>query len=171
MSTIKNKLDDFDPDEWGNQKLPGFNDDKLLSPNLNRKLAAKEVTKRTSWKKNNLEAITKPEVSKSKSEKVKKLWKQDQSQRVGNIVNAITSKWEDPTYIQTQKLGRDERYAHPERCGNYKGPVIGTCKKTGKQISCIGIQQIKEAGFEPGNVYACIAGTRKSTGGYTWSRK
>ena len=28
----------------------------------------------------------------------------------------------------------------------------------------------KMLGFEPGNVYNCINGIRKSTGGYTWKR-
>lgn len=121
-------------------------------------------------RENNKRAINQPEVSKSKSEKVKKLWANGRKNVVENIKNSITQKWNDPKYVETQKQGRAERYANPERCGNYKGPVIGTCKKTGKQITLIGIKQIKEAGFEPSNIYACVAGTRKSTGGYTWSR-
>lgn len=158
-------------DEWGNISLPGFGDDKLFDPNLNRKLAAQVTTKDPKWKKNNLQAITKPDVVKRKSEATRKQWANGRTEVVESISKTIEEKWKDPSYVLTQKLGRAERYANPERCGNYKGPVIGTCKKTGKKITLIGIQQIKEAGFEPGNVYACLAGTRKSTGGYTWSRK
>lgn len=157
-------------DEWGNIELPGFSDDKLFDPHLNKKFAAKEFTKRDSWKKNNHAAIMQPDVVNSKSEKTKQAWKEDQTERCKNIGTKISELWKDPEYAKKQKESRAEIYSNPERCGNYKGPVIGTCKKTGKKISLIGIKQIKEAGFEPGNIYACIAGNRKSTGGYTWSR-
>lgn len=160
-------------DEWGNISLPGFGDDKLLDPNLNRKFAAQEVVKRPSWKKNNHEAITKPDVTKRKGEKVKQSWQENQTERRANIATAITNLWEDPNYGNKVVATKKARgyYDDPTKTANYKGPVIGTCKKTGKKITLIGPQQIKDAGFEPGNVYACISGTRKSTGGYTWSRK
>ena len=134
-----------DKDEWGNIELPGFGDDKLLGPNINRIIAAKETVKRESWKKNNHEAITKPAVRKSKSKKLKKIWKQNQSERCGNIATSVINLWENNDYIKNQKQGRAKRYANPELCGNYKGPVVGTCKKTGQKIVLIGIKQIKEA--------------------------
>lgn len=161
-----------DSDEWGNRELPGFGDDKLFDPNLNRKLAAKEVVKRDSWKKKNLEAITSPEVVKKKSNTIKKQWESiDQSKRIANVRASVSDRWQDPKYQEKQKVGRAERYADPERCGNYKSPIIGTCKKTGEEKIFKGADQLRRAGFDPPNVYACLNGIRKSSKGYTWRRE
>jgi hypothetical protein len=158
MSTTKNNLEDFDSDEWGNTNLPGLSDKELVNPKINIKIANKIKGRNPEYQEKIRKTVTEQWAS------------DDQSKRIDSVSKGITKLWEDTDYIATQKLGRAARYANPERCGNYKGPVIGICKKTGKKIILIGIQQMKEAGFEPGNVYACIAGTRKSSGGYTWAR-
>jgi hypothetical protein len=162
----------IDNDEWGNIELPGFGDDKLLDPNLNRKLAAQEVTKRPSWKKNNLEAITKPDVVKSKSDATKLQWANGRVDAVEKITQSVTNVWKDPearkAYTESPK--RKQRYATPERCGNFKGAHIGTCIKTGKETVYPNPQSLKDAGLSPGNVYNCVNGKRKSTGGQTWRR-
>jgi len=162
-----------DKDEWGNIELPGFGDDKLLDPNLNRKLAAKETVNRPSWKTNNKNAINKPNVKKRKAQKIKEVWQQNQSERIGNISTSITSLWNDQDYANKIVSTKKQRgyYDDPTKTANFKGSVIGTCKKTGKQIILTGPAEMREAGFEPGNIYACLTGNRKSTGGYTWSRK
>lgn len=108
-------------------------------------------------------------------EKIKKSmlqqWDKDQSKRSSNVSKGVKKLWQDPNYVQLQKESRAEIYADPTKCGNYKGPVIGTCKKTGKTIELNGVRELRDAGFEPGNVYSCLTGHRKSTGGYTWKRK
>lgn len=52
----------------------------------------------------------------------------------------------------------------------YKGPVQGTCKTTGKQIILKGKNEINDAGFLHQSVYKCINGKLKSHAGYTWIR-
>jgi hypothetical protein len=159
-------------DEWGNIELPGFGDDKLLDPNLNRKLAAQEVTKRPSWKKNNLEAITKPDVVKSKSDATKLQWANGRKDVVENIRKAGTEKWKDAKYREQQKISRElnGQYTDPLKAANFKSPIIGTCIKTGVETVYLGAKELKASGVEPGNVYNCINGNRKSTGGKTWRR-
>jgi hypothetical protein len=105
--------------------------------------------------------------------KVKEQWEtQDQSKRITSVSKGITSKWKDTEHIEKQRLGRAKsgQYTDPLKAANFKSPIIGTCKKTGKEIVFLGAKQLKEAGFEPGNVYNCINGIRQSTGGYTWKR-
>jgi hypothetical protein len=162
----------IDNDEWGNIELPGFGDDKLLDPNLNRKLAAQEVTKRPSWKKNNLEAITKPDIAKIKSDATKQQWANGREDAVENIREASTKKWKDPEYIRRQQIGRAKsgQYTDPTKTANYKGAHIGTCIKTGKETIYHSPQDLKDAGLSPGNVYNCVNGKRKTTGGQTWRR-
>jgi hypothetical protein len=105
-------------------------------------------------------------------ENVSKQWKeQDQTKRIRNVSKGITEKWKDPIHVARQKEGRKERYANPERCGNFKSIIIGTCKKTGKKIEFKGAKQMRDAGFEPGNIYSCLTGNRNSHRGYTWQRK
>jgi hypothetical protein len=62
-------------------------------------------------------------------------------------------------------------YTDPEKAANFKSPIIGTNIKTGEEIIFYGAKQLRNAGFEPGNVYYCISGSRKKHKGYTWRRK
>jgi hypothetical protein len=96
----------------------------------------------------------------------------DQSNRITSVRKGVTKLWEDPEYRQKQKRSRElnGQYTNPEKAANFKSPIIGTCKKTSKKRTFLGAQQLRDAGFEPGNVYACLSGNRKSTGGYTWTR-
>lgn len=159
--------------EWGNLELPGFGDDKLLDPNLNRKLAAQEVTKRADWKLNNLQAITKPDVVKRKSEATKQQWLNGRTEAVKHISESITNKWEDPEYIKRQQIGRAKsgQYTDPTKTANYKGAHVGTCVKTGVETVYVTPQDLLDAGISPSNVYNCINGKRKTTGGKTWRRQ
>jgi hypothetical protein len=114
-----------------------------------------------------------PEYQDKTRKNVKKQWETiDQTSRKNNVSIGVTKKWEDPAYSEKVKKGRNEsgQYTDPVKAANFKSPIIGTCKKTGKEIIFLGAKQLKDAGFEPGNVYNCINGIRKSTGGYTWKR-
>lgn len=82
MNTTPRDLDDHDPNEWGNIQLPGFDDSKLLDPNLNRVLANKETVKNPIWIANHKAGISTPEYRKKVSDGHKKFWKNvDQSHR------------------------------------------------------------------------------------------
>jgi hypothetical protein len=130
-----------------------------------------EINKET-HRENNKRAITQPDVARRKSEATKRQWADGRKNAVENIREASTKKWKDPAYRikqeETRKL--NGQYTDPVKAANFKSPIIGTCKKTGKEIVFLGAKQLKDAGFEPGNVYNCINGIRKSTGGYTWKR-
>jgi hypothetical protein len=52
----------------------------------------------------------------------------------------------------------------------YKGPIQGICKTTGKQIILSGKNEIDNAGFMHQSVYKCVNGKLKSHRGYTWER-
>jgi hypothetical protein len=148
---------------------------KSLQDLLDEQKAQSKIHKMSEWQINSTIANrikgNNPAYRQQTKENVSKQWKeQDQTKRIRNVSKGITEKWKDPIHIARQKEGRKERYATPERCGNFKSPIIGTCKKTGKEIVFLGVKQLKDFGFEPGNVYACLTGNRKSTGGHTWKR-
>lgn len=157
-------------EEWGNLTLPGMTHEELMDPNLNRKLAAREVVKRKSWRKNNLDAITKPETIAIKRKNAKKQWKKGRKNAVKKMAESMTNVWKDPDYREKQKQSRYEQYNVPEKTANYKGALKGVCKKTGKVIIVHGAKQLVDLGFTPANVYACILGKRKSANGYVWTR-
>lgn len=120
----------------------------------------------------NAEKGQNPEYQEKVRQSVKEQWEtKDQSDRIESVRKTISNKWKDPEYQEKQKVGRADRYADPERCGNYKSPIIGTCKKTGEEKIFKGADQLRKAGFDPPNVYACLNGTRKSSKGYTWRRE
>lgn len=52
----------------------------------------------------------------------------------------------------------------------YKSPIKGICKTTGKEIILNGAKEIRNAGFTSQHVYKCVNGKLKSHGGYTWQR-
>lgn len=106
------------------------------------------------------------------SKTVKHQWQtKDQTKRIKNIKKTVVQLWTDPEYVANQKVGRAERYATPERCGNFKSAIIGTNKLTGKKLRFVGAEQMRKAGFDPSNIYSCLCGDRKSHKGYTWSRE
>jgi hypothetical protein len=114
-----------------------------------------------------------PEYQEKIRKTVKEQWEtNDQTSRKKNMSLGTMKKWEDPVYIEKMKEGREKsgQYTDPVKAANFKSPIIGTCKKTGKEIVFLGAKQLKDSGFEPGNVYSCLTGKRKSTGGYTWKR-
>lgn len=77
MNTTPRNLDDHNPDEWGNIQLPGFDDSKLLDPNLNRVLANKETVKSPTWIANHKAGISTPEYRKKVSDGHKRFWAND----------------------------------------------------------------------------------------------
>lgn len=160
----------IEKEEWGNMSLPGMSHEQLMDPNLNRKLAAREVVKRESWRKNNLKAITKPETIKAKKKNAKKQWRNGRPEARQKMSQSLANRWQDPNYRKKQKQSRYEQYNVPEKTANYHGPIKGTCKKTGKTIIVHGAKQLKDLGFTPANVYNCITGKRNSANGYTWER-
>lgn len=105
------------------------------------------------------------------SENMKNMWVNDQTQRIKNISDSIADKWNDDDHVLKQKIGRAKRYSTPELCGNFISPIIGTNILTGKEEKYIGAQQLRNAGFDPPNIYACLSGNRKSHKGYTWRRE
>lgn len=99
--------------------------------------------------------------------KVKEQWEtKDQSKRIGNIVTSITKLWQDPKskqkYLEAQK-----NKTVPE---NYKGYYIATNIETGEEFIFNGPKEMKDAGFQPPNIYKCISGERDNHKGYTWRR-
>jgi hypothetical protein len=105
---------------------------------------------------------------------VKDQWKsEDQSKRLKNVSGGVAKKWEDPEYSEKVRKGRAEsgQYTDPSKAANFQSPIIGTDKKTGIETIYYGAKELKNAGFEPANVYYCINGQRKSAGGCTWRRK
>ena len=40
----------------------------------------------------------------------------------------------------------------------------------GRVVKGVNFQDLKDAGLAPGNVYNCVNGKRKTTGGQTWRR-
>jgi hypothetical protein len=52
----------------------------------------------------------------------------------------------------------------------FKGNILGTCIKTGKQILLKGKNEIINAGFAHQHVYKCVNGKLKTHKGYTWQR-
>ena len=158
-------------DEWGNLDLPGFSHEQLMDPNLNRKLAAKQNAKNPVWRKNNIDAITKPDVVKRKSNATKKQWKNgSKKSAIPKIKNSLKKLWNDENYRETQKKSRYEQYNVPEKTANFESPIKGTHKKTGETIIFYGAKQMKNYGFIPANIYACVNGKRNSAHGYTWKR-
>lgn len=147
-----------------------------ITPRDNKKIFTEDVLKVLPTDKNIKVGVSNrikgddPEYQEKIKQIMKETWQTDQSHRTKSISKTITKKWQDPEHIEKQKIGRAERYATPERCGNFKSLIRGTCKKTGKQQTFAGAQQLRDAGFEPGNVYSCLNGDRKSAGGYTWER-
>lgn len=67
------------------------------------------------------------------------------------------------------------KQAHSRICHEGKRdkfvPVIGENIVTGETIEFECIMDTKNAGFHPPLVMRCLAGKRKSTGGYYWRRK
>ncbi len=128
----------------------------------------REIQKETRIKKM---TITKRAQSTIIAQQTKEQWKKDTTQRRSKIADSIKEKWNQPSYREYQKKCRASRIENPETCGNFKSAIIGTNIKTGKTIRFLGANQIKEAGFDPGNVYYCISGSRKKHKGYTWKRE
>ncbi len=56
--------------------------------------------------------------------------------------------------------------SHP----NYKGPVVATSLQDGSQIVMRGVKEIREHGFDQGNVANCLRGKNKTHKGYTFAR-
>lgn len=56
--------------------------------------------------------------------------------------------------------------AHP----NYKGPVVATSIKDGRKIIMRGVKEIRDNGFDQGNVAKCLRGKAKSHKGYVFER-
>lgn len=55
-------------------------------------------------------------------------------------------------------------------CTNFKGAILATNIKTGKEIRFEGSTELNAAGFQNPNVYKCINGMRKSHKGHTFKR-
>jgi len=82
MQTNKTNLEDFNLEEWGNIELSGFDDSKLLDPNLNRVLANKLKAKDPKWLESLKEATSTDEYRKNVSAGHKRFWDNvDQSHR------------------------------------------------------------------------------------------
>jgi hypothetical protein len=135
-------------------------------------LPSDEEVRRETHRLNNKLAITQPDVARRKSEATKQQWANGRKTAVENIRKSSTEKWKDPNYREQQLISRklNGQYTDPLKAANFKSPIVGTNKKTGETIVFLGAKQLKDAGFEPSNVYNCINGIRKSTGGYTWQR-
>ena len=112
-----------------------------------------------------------------------------------NHKKGTTEMWQDDTFLTNWKNGverakndavakqnrkngnlkQEKRKKHSEKMigkGNsfYKGDVLGTHIKTGDTIRFSGAKAMKDAGFLPGEITACILGRAKSHHGYTWVR-
>ena len=135
-------------------------------------LPSDEEVRRETHRENNRRAITQPNVVKRKSDATKLQWANGRKDAVENIRKAGTEKWKDTKYREQQKISRElnGQYTDPLKAANFKSPIIGTCIKTGVETVYLGAKELKASGVEPGNVYNCINGNRKSTGGKTWRR-
>ena len=96
---------------------------------------------------------------------------QEHKQRSSAIMR---QNWEDPEFdAKIRDAARrllETRYANIETAHVYKGAVKGINLKTGEEIILKGTKAITEAGFNHGNVYACINGQKQSYKGYRWIR-
>lgn len=130
-----------------------------------------EVRKETHILNNKL-AITQPDVVRRKSEATKQQWLNGRETAVENIRKSGTQKWKDPKYRKQQEISRklNGQYTDPLKTANFQSPIVGTCIKTGVETVYLGAKELKASGVEPGNVYNCINGKRKTTGGKTWRR-
>jgi len=91
------RLDDFNPDEWGNQNLPGWD---LTSPTLNHKIANKGQSDNPKWRKAQAAGIRK----KTQTEE----WKEHQLQGIHNI------RANNPEWQKNVKAGARKREDDPE---------------------------------------------------------
>ena len=135
-------------------------------------LPSDEEVRRETHRENNRRAITQPDVARRKSDATKQQWANGRKDAIENIRKAGTEKWKDPKYREQQRISRAKsgQYTDPTKAANYKGAHIGTCIVTGKETIYHSPQDLKDAGLAPGNVYNCVNGKRKTTGGQTWRR-
>ena len=85
------------------------------------------------------------------------------------VSNRNNSKWY-PAVVDARKNPEWRAKITSTGNGQFKGPVRGTCKTTGKQIIISGKNEIINAGFQHQHVYKCVNGKLKSHKGYTWER-
>jgi hypothetical protein len=70
--------------------------------------------------------------------------------------------------VDTKNKIRDSKWG--ERNPTFKGSILATNVKTGKQKTYIGNKSLEADGFDNTNVYRCINGKRKTHKGHTFSR-
>lgn len=135
-----------------------------------RIIAHAERSKNQQWK-NNI-AKSKQAQADEISQQMKHAWAtEDREEIKSKIADTVTNLWDDEEYRDMQRHARDHVYSVPENCGNFKSAIVATNIETGKELRFLGARAMKAAGFEPGNVYRCLAGRTKSHKGYTWRRE
>ena len=79
------------------------------------------------------------------------------------MVQYAKERWKDPEYrkMMTEKAKRQGKQSI-----NFQGAIIN---EKGERFE--GKKQLEEAGYHPGNVYACINGKRKTHKGLSWWRE
>jgi hypothetical protein len=128
--------DDFNSNEWGNIQLPGFNDEKLLDPNLNIKLSAQQRSNNPKW----IEAQAKANeqkrgkstilTMKENDPEAYALWKENHDRLAKELGSteawAETSRknaqaqWEDPEQRRKKMAGIIAAWSKPEVLANKK---------------------------------------------------
>ena len=90
-----------------------------------------------------------------------------------NSAFAVTHRNKKLWYTNTLNVRKSKEWRNKiTHSGNsqYKGPILGTNKITGKQIILKGKNEINNAGFSHQHVYKCVNGKLKTHKGYTWQR-
>jgi hypothetical protein len=83
----------------------------------------------------------------------------------------ITEIWQDPHYKASQSLAHVGKHTG-EKNGTFKGTIYGVkIEDPTFIIELKGAQEIENAGFSSKNVYACLAGDRKSHLGFLFTRE
>jgi hypothetical protein len=179
---VRKKMSDSN-NAWRAANPEAWNANRLKAASTNRSSARREdaKTKSVNYYKTNPEAV----------DNLKIFWTNWEAQnadavlqrrtKINEILRSpehrnraarqITNLWQDPDYRVSQSLAHVGKHTG-DKNGTFKGIIYGVkIEDPTLIIELKGAQEIEKAGFSPKNVYACLAGERKSHLGFLFTRE